>query len=714
MNIITHLHNRVTSVVHPEDKSPAKALLLEDFYSIVLIPMSDKKEYNALTSDDKMSGQKLTLHKLFTIVSWNDDNPADTIINNLVMEHDLNKNLVLSLLKEATPLIFSEIKDLANGQRTPDYLHSLLTNPATSFVNYLPEWAFAVLPIATANEQLISKIGSAHSEKHRENYQPITISPEDAEYIKNKKALEKKELHNKELEKQELKKQEFEKQELEKQALEKQELEKQALEKQELEKQELEKQELEKQELEKQELEKQELEKQELEKQELEKQELEKQELEKQELEKQEIERQERERQERERQERERQERERQERERQERERQERERQERERQEKSKQTPPFLPPPVPVNSSAEGYENIVVDENDTTINNDNTSTIQKLMPIVGIILVGIIMWALLRGCQDNPDTTPMVENPPTATDTKSDAKTATSIQLSTDSSGKLQQVEVITKDDNSADKIEKVLKDNFNGFNKADDNIQVEKERKALIIDNNTLEKLLVLIKNEPDTSISIVGEEIKFINKDKEKRQQLTSEAQKILAEFNSNTDDKKIQELSVNGKIIKLPNDDIAVIKSSELNIDEEVKNSITASKKALHNLNGKPDIKAIEDALNTQIFNFAVNDNQIPKENKPILNKASELLKKTNVKIKIVGHTDSDGDEKYNKRLSEDRSYAVKKYLMIQGLPSSTITAEGAGESKPIDDNDTELGKFHNRRIEFEIQKIEAQAE
>ncbi len=81
MNIITHLHNRVTSVVHAEDKSPAKALLLEDFYSIVLIRMSDTKEYNTLTNDDKMSGQKLTLYKLFHIVSWNDDNPADTTID---------------------------------------------------------------------------------------------------------------------------------------------------------------------------------------------------------------------------------------------------------------------------------------------------------------------------------------------------------------------------------------------------------------------------------------------------------------------------------------------------------------------------------------------------------------------------------------------------------------------------------------------------------
>ncbi|MBS9779017.1 MAG: hypothetical protein KGV51_00170 [Moraxellaceae bacterium] len=263
MNIITHLHNRVTSVIHPTNKSPAKALLLEDFYSIVLIRMSDKKAYNTLTNDDKMSGEKLTLYKLFNVVSWNDDNPTETIVDNLVMEHDFNKSIVKSLLKEATPLIFSEVRKVTNGQKTPDYLQSLLNNPETSFVSYLPEWAFALLPIATANEQLVSKIGTAHAEKNRGSYRPIVMSDEDAEFIKNKKAIKQEELKKEELEKKEIKKQELERQKLEKQKLEQEELERQELERQELERQELERQELERQELERQELERQELERRE-------------------------------------------------------------------------------------------------------------------------------------------------------------------------------------------------------------------------------------------------------------------------------------------------------------------------------------------------------------------------------------------------------------------------------------------------------------------
>ncbi len=679
MNIITHLHNRVTSIVHAEDKSPAKALLLEDFYSIVLTRMSDRKEYNTLTNDDKMSGQKLTLYKLFHIVSWNDDDPAETIVNNLVMEHDLNKTIVKSLLKEATPLIFAEIRTLANGQKTPDYLQSLLTNPETSFVTYLPEWAFVLFPIATENRQLVSKISTAHAEKQATNYQPVVLSDEDAEFIKRQKALDKKKAEQKKPD------EEAERKEREQKELEKQELERKEREQKELEKRELERKEREQKELEKRELERKEREQKELEKRQLEIKEREQKELEKRELEKKEIDN-------------------------------------KKPQVKQQTPPPVLPPPVPANDNTESYENIMVDENDDESNTttDNTSTVQKLMPIVGILLVGLIMWALLRGCQDNSETTPMV-NKQTATENAESVsnKTATSIQLSTNASGKLQQVEVITNNANSADKIKKVLQDNFDSFKQKDDSIQLDKERKKLILDDETLKKLLVLIKNQPDTSISIVGDEIKLINKDDKKRQHLITEAQKILAKANASKDGNNIQEITVNGKVVKLPKEDIAVIKSdtdethsAKLNVEEEVENSITASKKALQTLNGKPDVKVIEDALNTQIFNFEVNDNQIPKANKPILNKASELLRKTNARIKITGHTDSDGDEKYNKRLSEDRSFAVKKYLMIQGLPSASIIAEGAGESKPIDSNDTEIGKFHNRRIEFEIKEIPAE--
>ncbi|MBN2747734.1 MAG: OmpA family protein [Bacteroidales bacterium] len=82
---------------------------------------------------------------------------------------------------------------------------------------------------------------------------------------------------------------------------------------------------------------------------------------------------------------------------------------------------------------------------------------------------------------------------------------------------------------------------------------------------------------------------------------------------------------------------------------------------------------------------------------------------LLISPEVVIEIAGHTSSDGDEKYNQRLSQDRANSIAKYLIDKGISSEQIIAKGYGESRPIADNDTEEGRKQNRRVEFKILKI-----
>ncbi|MDZ7824329.1 MAG: OmpA family protein [Ahrensia sp.] len=72
----------------------------------------------------------------------------------------------------------------------------------------------------------------------------------------------------------------------------------------------------------------------------------------------------------------------------------------------------------------------------------------------------------------------------------------------------------------------------------------------------------------------------------------------------------------------------------------------------------------------------------------------------------KIVIGGHTDSDGADAYNQRLSEARATEVLKYLVTSGIASARLAAVGFGETSPIATNDTEEGKAQNRRIEFVI--------
>lgn len=75
---------------------------------------------------------------------------------------------------------------------------------------------------------------------------------------------------------------------------------------------------------------------------------------------------------------------------------------------------------------------------------------------------------------------------------------------------------------------------------------------------------------------------------------------------------------------------------------------------------------------------------------------------------LKVSIEGHTDSDGEDAYNKTLSDQRAKAVMKYLVDKKVAADRLSAVGYGESKPIASNDTDEGKAKNRRVEFHITK------
>ncbi len=93
-------------------------------------------------------------------------------------------------------------------------------------------------------------------------------------------------------------------------------------------------------------------------------------------------------------------------------------------------------------------------------------------------------------------------------------------------------------------------------------------------------------------------------------------------------------------------------------------------------------------------------------IPKSFK-VLDQVAQLLKDyPTMRLSIEGHTDSDGSDEFNQKLSENRAHAVKEYLGIQGIGLDRLQAIGFGESKPIASNRTARGKETNRRVEFGI--------
>ncbi|MEY4874921.1 MAG: hypothetical protein RL708_70 [Bacteroidota bacterium] len=84
------------------------------------------------------------------------------------------------------------------------------------------------------------------------------------------------------------------------------------------------------------------------------------------------------------------------------------------------------------------------------------------------------------------------------------------------------------------------------------------------------------------------------------------------------------------------------------------------------------------------------------------------ADLLVKSSKYRLMISGYTDNVGSKESNKKLSEERAYAVRDYLVTKGVDEARLNAFGYGESNPIADNTTEEGRAKNRRVEFEILK------
>jgi outer membrane protein OmpA-like peptidoglycan-associated protein len=89
-------------------------------------------------------------------------------------------------------------------------------------------------------------------------------------------------------------------------------------------------------------------------------------------------------------------------------------------------------------------------------------------------------------------------------------------------------------------------------------------------------------------------------------------------------------------------------------------------------------------------------------------PELNKLETMMKQNeNLQVEIGGHTDSYGDAKYNKSLSQRRANAVKSFLTSKGIDTRRVKTAGYGESKPLASNDDEAeGRQYNRRVEFKV--------
>ena len=115
--------------------------------------------------------------------------------------------------------------------------------------------------------------------------------------------------------------------------------------------------------------------------------------------------------------------------------------------------------------------------------------------------------------------------------------------------------------------------------------------------------------------------------------------------------------------------------------------------------------PEVDPCERTLRLRGVEFEFDKARLRPESTTVLDIAAEQLKACpNVKVQVIGHTDSVGTDAYNQGLSMRRAQAVADYLVNQGISRSNLGVDGRGESQPVASNDTADGRALNRRVEL----------
>lgn len=312
------------------------------------------------------------------------------------------------------------------------------------------------------------------------------------------------------------------------------------------------------------------------------------------------------------------------------------------------------------------------------------SFMKALLPIIGLIILGALAWALLRGCQDNPEpvATPVVTEEVTTEEQTVVASTIepASLMLATGEANTLYACRMNVGDEALQTTVMGALSNAFGA----------EADKCRADVDDNfandmpaaaQLSSILPIFQNVADASMIIKGDQITVNAPDQAALDQLVADLQAAAP--------------------------GMTVVAEGPLDLQGEIDNSLVAADTAINNLGENPDPRDVARALSLQVINFELDKAIIPDVNKPYLDRAAKIITEVpNMELMIIGHTDSQASNAYNMDLSQQRANAVKDYLVSKGVDASKLSTKGMGETDPVATNATEQGRFRNRRIEFTV--------